>query len=1353
MAKQQSVAARIALIDTFHKNNPELDLRRVNFFDPHPDSINWSDISQSEQSLVTKQLMAYQRVLTLAPTTADRQVLLQKGYDSALAITANHRTIFEQISGLDPEIAKQIYDLGIDMSTNVALDLAGVIANATPTHNPRVLNLPPLLANDLRRVDGYADLFGPQDFCDCEHCRSIFSPAAYFADLMYFIEKYISHPVFTSRSHKSHPLYLKNRRPDLWALQLTCENTDTLIPYLSVVNEVLESYLDDVLDENIFQFLGSKQRGARFFRWAISCNIPFNLPLEELRIYLSHFNLSLFKIYQLLNQPDINVWRARLNLSREEFDLIIKPDINNIKLRFGSPVSLVDFPIDDYQNKESGLNQRGFIRFLGISRSQLDELINLRFNLDISNIDVSQRTIRGELQNFPEILNNLTDVHLDFIHRFIRLWRKTGWSISELDMVLIAMRGAKLIDKDFGDDLSENHGSSIQHLAQLVDLQEKLKLTTEELCVLIDELPVSRSFPLPPSKLADRGLYERIFDLKKMFGESDPKTHAINTTTIYHHFSRNQANPDDRQIDPNTPLLLAGLGVSETELLLLFDLLKVEMPFDTNGDTIAVDKDGTKISTFDRRRISLLYRHARLARALRLSVEDFLHALQLNFVPDALVITTLAQIYQLYEFRDWLTSSPFTIDELRFILRGEESAMVKFCTTNNTVMQFVRKVQEVVSKDLSGLELVDRLKAHLAIFFNITVSQLEDTLKWVASDINDKSIQHVLQMSLPGTDTAVENAIQIAILLTLMQEIERVLLLFSNLKFGSETIAYVTRNPNKFRVPNSAGTAGWKSLELNEIKALTSYKNMVSLNPDLEPLIQMILEGYRISVLNAPPTMPSPPTNNPPTIPSTPTIAPPLFQPPSFNVPTTILGPALVAHTSFIGVTKLLADIWHQDESIIISLNRSLTLSAVPMEALVDLRAALELCLILGVNGYSLQNLIDDSNYAALTTARNVALGAFSAKYDDEKTRREKLEPYQDRINILKRDALADYIIAREKDLKFKNTNELYAFFLLDIEMDGCFRTSRVVAGISSLQLYGHRILVHLEQSDPNLNPDIDNITVDPTIVPPEDWQALVTQWEWRKNYRVWEANRKVFLYPENYIEPDLRDNKTPIFKELEDELLQKKISKESVEEAYKKYLAQFAEVARLRNAGSYYHGETNTYYFFSRTQQDPPQYYFRKWIDSKTWTPWEKIELGISAPSVSAVIHHGKLYIFWVDVLVKEKHQVVNGSSLFDGFEFELTINYSYMKENGKWLTINKVKSWKEKEWIRLSKESGISENVINLIDKLKKLLSAYKYAKKRPQPLLIYGDYSIGIAEIGPIYQVDRHQSEEDKIVLDDI
>jgi hypothetical protein len=30
-------------------------------------------------------------------------------------------------------------------------------------------------------------------------------------------------------------------------------------------------------------------------------------------------------------------------------------------------------------------------------------------------------------------------------------------------------------------------------------------------------------------------------------------------------------------------------------------------------------------------------------------------------------------------------------------------------------------------------------------------------------------------------------------------------------------------------------------------------------------------------------------------------------------------------------------------------------------------------------------------------------------------------------------------------------------------------------------------------------------------------------EWEWLKNYRVWDANRKIFVYPENWTEPELR--------------------------------------------------------------------------------------------------------------------------------------------------------------------------------------------------------------------------------------
>lgn len=48
--------------------------------------------------------------------------------------------------------------------------------------------------------------------------------------------------------------------------------------------------------------------------------------------------------------------------------------------------------------------------------------------------------------------------------------------------------------------------------------------------------------------------------------------------------------------------------------------------------------------------------------------------------------------------------------------------------------------------------------------------------------------------------------------------------------------------------------------------------------------------------------------------------------------------------------------------------------------------------------------------------------------------------------------------------------------------------------------------------------------------------------WKWMRKYRVWEANQKVFLYPENWIEPELRPDKSSFFQDLENELLRMKL-------------------------------------------------------------------------------------------------------------------------------------------------------------------------------------------------------------------
>jgi hypothetical protein len=37
-------------------------------------------------------------------------------------------------------------------------------------------------------------------------------------------------------------------------------------------------------------------------------------------------------------------------------------------------------------------------------------------------------------------------------------------------------------------------------------------------------------------------------------------------------------------------------------------------------------------------------------------------------------------------------------------------------------------------------------------------------------------------------------------------------------------------------------------------------------------------------------------------------------------------------------------------------------------------------------------------------------------------------------------------------------------------------------------------------------------------------------EWVWMTKYRVWEANRKEFLYPENWMEPEIRQKTLTIF-------------------------------------------------------------------------------------------------------------------------------------------------------------------------------------------------------------------------------
>ena len=58
---------------------------------------------------------------------------------------------------------------------------------------------------------------------------------------------------------------------------------------------------------------------------------------------------------------------------------------------------------------------------------------------------------------------------------------------------------------------------------------------------------------------------------------------------------------------------------------------------------------------------------------------------------------------------------------------------------------------------------------------------------------------------------------------------------------------------------------------------------------------------------------------------------------------------------------------------------------------------------------------------------------------------------------------------------------------------------------------------------------------------------------------------------PKHYILPELRDDKTPLFEDLESTLLQQPITEQNVLDAYSTYMSGFDQLSKLQIAGSYH--------------------------------------------------------------------------------------------------------------------------------------------------------------------------------------
>jgi len=230
----------------------------------------------------------------------------------------------------------------------------------------------------------------------------------------------------------------------------------------------------------------------------------------------------------------------------------------------------------------------------------------------------------------------------------------------------------------------------------------------------------------------------------------------------------------------------------------------------------------------------------------------------------------------------------------------------------------------------------------------------------------------------------------------------------------------------------------------------------------------------------------------------------------------------------------------------------------------------------------------------------------------------------QDALRERKRDALAAYLLTQSMPTdapskKWENTNDLYAYYLLDVEMNSCQPTSRLVQGSGSVQLFVQRCFMGLE-------PDV-VVKADG-----DDGDSAWQWWKWMRKYQVSVANKKVFLWPENWIEPELKKDRSQFFKDLENELLQNEINQYTVEKAFQNYLEKLDGVAQLEIAGFYQEddGDNAVLHLFGRTTGAEPHLYYYRRYDYRQWTPWEKLELDIQSDYLIPAVVNKRLFLFW---------------------------------------------------------------------------------------------------------------------------
>lgn len=1055
--------------------------------------------------------------------------------------------------------------------------------------------IPYVLDTGMKNDPIWANLFGSEDYCTCKHCESVYGPAAYLTDSLHFLEN--------RKLPGGGTVYqeLNRRRPDIKHILLNCENSHTAMPYIDLVNEILELaavQTANASERNLYQTthttaeLMASPEHLRSAAYGIlkTAEYPWSMPFDFYnqlgKTYLQHLGVSHHKLVTLFPSDESlskRQTKAILCLNETDWDRLIGNDYTQREKELWGLIG--GEKIKDIESIEF------FLRKSQLDLKDLKELVNSRF------VDPAL-----ELRlKYPDPcslvgakIENLKSAHRKRMIQVVRLHQKLKVAIRTVDHILIALQATSITSE------------VLNNISRLTHWHQSHSIPYSELVSWVGKMPTA----YPRDAEQHKEEYERLFlsftegkdkDVRQKFLLRADKRALINESRVITGNSNNATSL--------RTYILGALVLTSDELNTIISILP-----------------SNKLSLAN---LSIIYGYHSISRALSVSITELV---LLEEIVETESDDRINKIEGIMDFLKLVGKFSLSMDQL-LLLFNKESKLRLTPERKTEILQEIREglwkfnhqgQEEGEESQVAPLTQEAFIYEKLSIVFDIDRNHIIKLLE--LSEDGDSYLMHSDGIQTPYLTHLLHNDFvnpelpQEIISINQFPELEALCELLNRIGQLFNVLRLEGHHFSSLLSANGKVTA----LDLNKLSAAEDM-----FNPFVRLLkINQIVEETSGTDVN-------------------------LFDLLASNSNSSAFWQNMLQQLfGYTGISGLTAALGLAPNDYNTPQNYLNILSTIALEAHLGIKIA------------------DFSKAGKFQWARSVLeeeqvmeiIQVSKAKYGEEQWQN-VTKQLRDAIREEQRDALLSYVMVNKFDAfsgRLDTPEKLYAHLLIDVEMSSCTVTSRIKLALSSVQLFVQRCLMNLEE-----NVNLKNISQTER----DEWE----EWAWRKNYRVWEANRKVYLYPENWLEPEWRDNKTVFFKELETELLQGDLNDVNTEKAYVNYLAKLNSVSNMEIMatchGEEVDGQLSGYYIFGRTHGRPETLYFRKYIlDTGAFSSWEIIEIDFEGDYLIPHMHKGKLHLFWPQLIEKGR----SGEEKDNGYGDPVAYWEAYMAwtkyQNGEW-------------------------------------------------------------------------------------